>query len=80
MPTYEFTCLTCKIVCELNVSQKITFDRLLCPDCNSQKLRLDGFDLDRVETLRGIALAVEQIRKRVENIETVFETDPNQDI
>lgn len=56
------------------------FDKILCPDCNSSKLRLDGFDTDRVETLRGIALAVDQIRKRVENIETTFETDPSQDI
>lgn len=78
MPYYEFFCEACGIYFELTIKREIKLDEFICVDCAASQIKLLAFDQDLNIKITNLALELELITDRVQNLECHLEIeDPN---
>jgi hypothetical protein len=77
MPRYEFQCLFCERFTEIYLpdGNSLNFRAVRCEFCNNKHLQLNLFVKDSVEATALLQEQIEQLLKRVEELENGEERD-----
>lgn len=75
MPTWDFDCTSCGssmtlfIPVEMMKKKKMSANKFCCPECQTTKIKLTGYDALDASTHTQLVLRVREMEERVEAIE-----------